>query len=118
ENYTNVVLTTPDLKTVIGTFTGLKGSATGKIVFNDFFANRTEGRTGLINIPVVGTIDADAPTTGTGDGDLLISKAGWALDELNNQGHQTKAQWEISANTKPDTISNMVITDTIDTSNQ
>ncbi|WP_225419648.1 Cna B-type domain-containing protein [Lapidilactobacillus wuchangensis] len=114
QNY-QVEITDPD-GNVVGTFIGRQGESSGQIVFNDYYSTHTEERHGDLNFTIKGTKAGEEPPI-DGD-DLYILKAGWALDELNEAGYHTKAQWQILINSQGDTLNNVTVIDTLDTSNQ
>lgn len=114
QNY-RIDITDPD-GVVVGTFVGRQGESSGQIVFNDYYSTHTEDRYGDLNFTIKGSKDGEEPPI-EGD-DLYILKAGWALDDLNEAGYHTKAQWQILINSQGDTLNNVTVIDTLDTSNQ
>ena len=110
-----VAITDPN-GVVVGTFSGRPGESSGQIIFNDYYSTHTEERYGDLNFTIKGTKNGEEPPI-TGD-DLYILKAGWALDDLNEAGYHTKAQWQILLNSQGDTLNNVMVIDTLDTSNQ
>lgn len=115
QQHYKVAITDPN-GVVVGTFSGRPGESSGQIIFNDYYSTHTEERYGDLNFTIKGTKNGEEPPI-TGD-DLYILKAGWALDDLNEAGYHTKAQWQILLNSQGDTLNNVMVIDTLDTSNQ
>ncbi|WP_125766744.1 Cna B-type domain-containing protein [Lapidilactobacillus wuchangensis] len=105
-----------DNGTVVGNFTAKKGDQTGTLVFNDIFSKLNEGRNGQLKFSIAGTKTPDG--TSGGSADTLLSKAGWGDPTSETKGVYKKVQWQLAVNSKQQTLSNVKIVDTIDTTIQ
>ncbi len=100
----------------IGTFTAAKDASTGQIVFSDYLREHPADRKGTLEFVTIGKQITSSSTSGDTD---HIRKSGWLIDESRNDlGRQTQAQWQVLINPNRETLTNVVVTDTIDTTNQ
>ncbi|WP_156681822.1 SpaA isopeptide-forming pilin-related protein, partial [Pediococcus claussenii] len=93
----------------IGTFTASQDAQSGLLTFSNYFENNTINRSGTLSFNVSGT----QTSTGDNNRDWLSNKIGWWTNSNMVDGHPASATWNIAFNPNNQTLSKVVLVDTI-----